>query len=208
MSTSDLAGRNGKGFLAVGLLITVGAIAWSLSTFPSSASAHEGVVAGEAASDPWYVKFDGVDGSSTTEGYEGWSDVVGVGLGAEELRAGDTGVARVGGKMHLEDVTLGIITDKAMPKLLEAATKGKVFSKVEIHGTATYGDAGEQVYLAVELENVQISRYRFEGTLDLRQVQDVHLNFETLRMIFMDRDPSGNVMGQTEFETGRRAGTR
>ena len=31
--------------------------------------------------------------------------------------------ARVGGKMHLEDVSLGIVTDKATPKLLEAAKK-------------------------------------------------------------------------------------
>ena len=30
---------------------------------------------------------------------------------------------RVGGKMHLDDVSLGILTDKALPKLLEAAKK-------------------------------------------------------------------------------------
>ena len=35
---------------------------------------------------------------------------------------------------------------KALPKLMEAAVKGKVFKKVEIHGTATYGDAGEQTF--------------------------------------------------------------
>jgi hypothetical protein len=29
-----------------------------------------------------------------------------------------TGVGRVGGKMHLDDVSLGIISDKATPKLL------------------------------------------------------------------------------------------
>jgi hypothetical protein len=34
------------------------------------------------------------------------------------------GTGRVGGKMHLDDVSLGIITDKSVPKLLEAATKG------------------------------------------------------------------------------------
>ena len=86
--------------------------------------------------------------------------------------------------MHLDDISLGIITDKALPKLLEAAVKGKVFKKVEIHGTATYGDAGEQVYLALELENVQITNYQL-GVLDndaatddlslvaeLREVQD------------------------------------
>ena len=33
---------------------------------------------------------------------------------------------RVGGKMHYDDVSVGIITDKSLPKLLEAATKGAV----------------------------------------------------------------------------------
>ena len=28
---------------------------------------------------------------------------------------------RVGGKMHLDDISLGIISDKALPKLLDAA---------------------------------------------------------------------------------------
>jgi hypothetical protein len=43
---------------------------------------------------------------------------------ASAAPSGGTGVGRVGGKMHLEDVSLGIITDKALPKLLEAATTG------------------------------------------------------------------------------------
>ena len=41
----------------------------------------------------------------------------------------------------------GVTGGKSLPRLLEAAIKGKVFKKVEIHGTATYGDAGEQTYL-------------------------------------------------------------
>ena len=31
--------------------------------------------------------------------------------------------ARVGGKMHLDDISMGIVTDKAVPKLLETAKK-------------------------------------------------------------------------------------
>ena len=84
-------------------------------------------------------------------------NVASVNMSGHKAGGGGTGVGRVGGKMHLEDISMGIITDKALPKLLEAAVKGKVFKKVEIHGTATYGDAGEQVYLAIELENVQIT---------------------------------------------------
>jgi predicted ribosomally synthesized peptide with nif11-like leader len=47
---------------------------------------------------------------------------------------------------QLDGVTGETASLKSLPKLLEAAVKGKVFKKVEIHGTATYGDAGEQVF--------------------------------------------------------------
>ena len=42
------------------------------------------------------------------------------------------GVQSVGGKQ-----AGSVKGGKALPKLLEAAVKGKVFKKVEIHGTAT-----------------------------------------------------------------------
>ena len=104
--------------------------------------------------------------------------------------------------MHLNDISLGIITDKALPKLLEAAVKGQVFKKVEIHGTATYGNAGEQVYLAVELENVQITSYQL-GVLDNDAATDdmsMALNFEKYKQIFTAYSKEGKSEGKVEHE--------
>ena len=42
------------------------------------------------------------------------------------VTAAPASARRVGGKMHLDDVSMGIVTDKSLPKLLEAATKGAV----------------------------------------------------------------------------------
>ena len=88
----------------------------------------------------WYAKFDGVDGSAQHKDHKAWSNVSRFNMGGHKAGGGGTGVGRVGGKMHLDDISMGIMTDKALPKLLEAAVKGKVFKKVEIHGTATYGE--------------------------------------------------------------------
>ena len=88
--------------------------------------------------------------------------------------------------------------DKAAPKLLEAAVKGKVFKKVEIHGTATYGDAGEQTYLAIKLENVQITSYQL-GVLDNNAATDdlsLSLNFEKFEYNYWQRDPLGIEVGR------------
>lgn len=133
----------------------------------------------------WYAKFDGVDGSALHRDHKAWCNVASVNMSGHKAGGEGTKVARVGGKMHLEDITMGIITDKALPKLLEAAVKGKVFKKVEIHGTATY-DAGEQVYLKVELENVQITSYQL-GVLDNKAATDhlsIALNFENYKLVF------------------------
>jgi type VI secretion system Hcp family effector len=105
---------------------------------------------------------------------------------------------RVGGPTGFEDISIGIIADKATPKLLEAAVKGKVFKKVEIHGTATYGDAGEQTYLAIMLENVQITSYQL-GVLDNNAATDdmsLSLNFEKYKYTYWQFDPMGNEVGR------------
>ena len=150
----------------------------------------------------WYAKFDGVDGSSQHKDHKAWCNVASVNMGGHKAGGGGTGVGRVGGKMHLEDVSLGIITDKALPKLLEAAVKGKVFKKVEIHGTATYGDAGEQIYLALDMENVQITTYQL-GVLDNNAATDdmsLSLNFEKYKTTFTSYSKDGKSEGKVEFE--------
>jgi type VI secretion system secreted protein Hcp len=150
----------------------------------------------------WYAKFDGVDGSSAQKDHKKWCSVASVNMGGHKAGGGGTGVSRVGGKMHLEDISLGIISDKATPKLLEGAVKGKVFKKVEIHGTATYGDGGEQTYLAVELENVQITSYQL-GVLDNDAATDdlsMTLNFEKYKTTFTEYGKDGAKGGNVEFE--------
>lgn len=156
----------------------------------------------------WYVKFDGVDGSSQHKDHKGWCIANSCNMSGHKAGSGGTGVSRVGGKMHIEDVQLGIITDKGLPKLLEASVKGKVFPKVTVHGTATYGDAGEQTYLAVELENVQISSFQL-GVLDNNAATDdmsMGLNFEKFKTTFTafskDGKSEGNIEAQWKVEEG------
>jgi hypothetical protein len=181
------------------------------------------------------LRYSGGDGNDVVLGSEGESQPVGDQVidFSRGFDAPEADASRVGGKMHLEDVTLGIISDKGaeeesvddfaaqeegpqespgtmtvtgdysldsgdLYKLDQEAEPGLAagddaggsevpvrehisftYQKIEyepshgdespddltesresedaaaIHGTATYGDAGEQTYLAVELENVQ-----------------------------------------------------
>ena len=150
----------------------------------------------------WYVKFDGIDGSSVQKDHKGWCNASNVNMRGNKAGGGGTGVGRVGGKMHLDDITLGIITDKALPKLMEAAVKGQVFKTVDIQGTATYGNAGEQTYLALSLENVQITNYQL-GVLDNNAATDdmsMSLNFEKYKTTFTAYSKEGKSEGKVEHE--------
>jgi type VI secretion system secreted protein Hcp len=150
---------------------------------------------------PWYVKFDGVDGSSTAKNHIHWTNAANVNLQGHRAGGGGTGVGRVGGKMHMEDISIGILNDRGTPKLLEAAVKGKVFKKVEIHGTATFGDAGEQVYIKIELENVMITSYQM-GVLDNNAATDdisLSINFEKYKTTFTEYTADGRKGGNVEY---------
>jgi type VI secretion system Hcp family effector len=101
---------------------------------------------------------------------------------------------------------MGIISDKATPKLLEAAVKGKVFKKIEIDGTTKRGDT-DVVYLKVELENAQITSYQL-GVLDNNAATDdmsLSINFEKYKTSFRDADGRGdskNVTFEWKLEEG------
>ena len=150
----------------------------------------------------WYIKFDGIDGSAQHKDHKAWCNAARVNMSGHKAGGGGTGVGRVGGKMHLDDLSVGIVTDKALPKLLEAAVKGQVFPKVQIHGTATYGNAGEQIYLALDLGNVQITNYQL-GVLDNDAATDdmnMALNFEKYKSTFTAYSKEGKSEGKVEHQ--------
>jgi type VI protein secretion system component Hcp len=151
----------------------------------------------------WYVKFDGIDGSASEKMHFGWCNADSVNLGGHKAGGGGTGVGRVGGKMHLEDVSIGIISDRATAKLLEAGVRGKVFRTVVVHGTVPH-DKSEFVYLAIELENVQITSYQL-GVLDNNHATDdlsLSLNFEKYKTTFRSKEDGSKVEFAWKSEDG------
>jgi len=148
----------------------------------------------------WYAKFDGIDGECQHKDHKTWCNAAEFTMSAHKSGGGGTGRARIGGKMHLDDMNLRLDTDKALPKLLDAAGKGNVFSKVTVHGTATYGGAGEQVYLEIALTNVMISNYSFGGRGDDVASNDlqVHLNFEEIKTTYTAYGKDGKSQGKVE----------
>lgn len=147
-----------------------------------------------------YMKFDGVDGEFQDKDHKNWSVVESISQGHQKAGGGKTGASRRGGDVQFSDISVMKELDKSSPKLAEACAKGKVFSKVEIHNTASYTDAGRVTYLAYELKNVQISSYQMSAAGESRPIESLSLNFEEIKLTYTENDNAGKKKGNVEFE--------
>ena len=158
-----------------------------------------------------FIKFDGIDGEANDKDHKQWTDVQSFSWGMHKSGAGATGQTRRRGVATVEDVVLTKEFDKSSPKLAEAVLSGKVFPKVEIHNTTTYGDGARAVYLKYELKNVMVSSYQTSGATagDAVPTDSFSLNFEEVKQTYVEYDAKGKKKGNVEFgwkvEEGEKA---
>lgn len=147
-----------------------------------------------------YIKFDGVDGEAQDKDYIGWCDALSFSQG-QSLTDGSTG-SRQRGNVVFEDIVVIKELDKASPKLAEAVCNGNVFPRVEIHLTRTYTDAGNVIYYAYELKNVQIVSYHIGGSSYSEQVptEEISLSFEEITVTYTETDWRGAIKGNVEYQ--------
>jgi type VI secretion system secreted protein Hcp len=148
-----------------------------------------------------FMKFEGVDGECNDKDHKAWSDLLSMSWGIHKAGAGATGQTRRRGVATVEDVSCTKEFDKASPKLAESVLSGKVFPKVEIHNTATYGE-GRATYLKYELKNVMVSSYQTSGAGggDAVPVENISLNFEEVKQTYVEYDAKGTKKGNVEFQ--------
>ncbi len=112
-----------------------------------------------------YVKFDGIDGESQSEGHEGWSEIVSFSQPISRPGSDTTDTTRRRAGAILEDIVVVKQIDKISPKLAEAICKGTVFTKVEIHLTGpSEGSTCQGTFYAYELKNVLFTTYKVTGS--------------------------------------------
>jgi type VI secretion system secreted protein Hcp len=147
-----------------------------------------------------YIKFDGVEGEAQDKDHKGWSDLLSFSQSMLKTGSG-TGATRRRGDVVLEDIVVVKELDKSSPKLAEAICRGKVYPKVEIHLTASYGDAGRVTYLAYELTNVLLTSYSVGGSGQAEEVptEEVSLNFEEIKVTYTEYDNEGKSKGNVEY---------
>lgn len=150
-----------------------------------------------------YIKFDGVDGECKDDGHKNWINLLSVSqpihrAGGSAARPGTSGPG---------SLTMAVQTDKATPKLLEAATKGKVFSKVVIEAPLA-NRSSRATYYRYELTNVRVSSYQTGGSAAGNTVpmEQISLNYEKIKVSYgKDGAKKGNVETTWKVEEGESA---
>ena len=157
-----------------------------------------------------FIKFDGVDGEANDKDHKSWSDLLSFSWGLRKAGAGATGQTRRRGVVTVEDVVITKELDKSSPKLAESVVTGKIFPKVELHDTATYGDA-RATFLKYELKNVMVSSHNLSaaGGGDAVPHESMSLNFAEVKQTYVEYDAKGSKKGNVEFgwkvEEGEKA---
>ena len=147
-----------------------------------------------------FIKFDGIDGEAKDKDHKQWSDLLSMSWGVHKAGGGATGQTRRRGVNTVEDVMVHKEVDKATPKLVEAVLSGKVFPKVEIHDTATYGE-GRATFLKYELKNVAVTSHNISaaGGGDAVPSEQMSLNFEEVKFTYIEYDEKGSKKGNVEM---------
>ena len=148
---------------------------------------------------PSFFKLDGIDGESKDESHESWIDILAFSQGQYVPAASlDTGSSRRESCVF-EEISIEKNLDKASPKLAEAVCTGKVFPKLEIHLTATYGGS-RTTYFAYELTNVMVTSYHIDNSKeDSDPVENVSMNFEKIKVTYTEYDDTGSSKGSVEY---------
>ena len=157
-----------------------------------------------------FIKFDGIDGEANDKDHKQWTDLLSMSWGLHKAGAGATGQTRRRGVVTVEDVVCTKEFDKSSPKIAEAICLGKVFPKVEIHDTTTYGDGNRATFLKYELKQVMVSSMSTAaaGHGDAVPTDSFSLNFEEVKQTYVEYDQKGSKKGNVEMTWKVEEGTK
>ena len=146
-----------------------------------------------------FLKIDGIPGESTDDKHKDWIEIKSYSHGASQS-ASSTASSSGGAtaeRVHLSDLSIEKLVDKATPKLFEACCVGKHIKEVVIEVCRSGKD--KQKYLEIRMEQVLISSYHHDGGGDFPH-ESVGFNPGKLKIVYSqqkreDGSLGGNVSG-------------
>jgi len=183
--------------LGLGLLAFAGDVGLSRSPAGPTSALTGPLMAAAGVPGSLYIKFDGVDGEAVDKDHKAWSNALAFSQG-QSLPTSRSAAGAAAGRPVFENLVVTKELDKASPKLAEAVCRGKVFPKVEIHLTRSFGGMN-QTYYKYELKNAVISSYQISGASQTVPVDEIALSFEEIKVTYTEYDVSGKAKANVEY---------
>jgi type VI secretion system secreted protein Hcp len=153
------------------------------------------------------MKFDGIDGDSTAEGFHGFFDVFAFSWGVSNQGTHAGGGGGGAGKVSMQDLHFVKQTGKSSPKLLLACCQGKHLPAVQLEVTRPSGEGGQNSYLRYKLENVMITSYQVSGDGGSAPTESLSLNFTKITYTqFVPRPDGTNDSENMNWDFSRNVG--
>lgn len=140
--------------------------------------------AGRAAAVDYFLKIEGIDGESKSQGHQNWLEVTSIAWGrgapqgvAEGSMAGRSGAGEVRSASGPGQMTITKTADTASPKLLEAMWSGRHIASAQLEIAKPGAPATRYNF-----QNVMISSYKQTGSQGGETVEQFTINFEKVEM--------------------------
>jgi type VI secretion system secreted protein Hcp len=130
---------------------------------------------------PIYLSLNQIQGNVTAAGYEGQIELMSFSHGLSHPQSTTDGVS---GKLDVAEITVTKTTDRASPRVIEAAITGTVFAKAKITFASTDQDRFV-AYLEVDLGNARVTSVATSSGGD-RPVEQLSLACEQVRWTFVE----------------------
>jgi type VI secretion system Hcp family effector len=137
-----------------------------------------------------FIKFTGIDGSATAQGYQGWSNLHSMHINISRhvnTQPGKTN-DRLKGHPIFSGLTVVKPSDESTNRLLQLICSGKIISQVEIHACTT--NAGFEPYEKFLLENVFIADFAKSVMEHGVPAEELKLDFSSIHYTYLPRDAS------------------
>ncbi len=140
-----------------------------------------------------FLKIDGIDGESQSEGHEKWIELLSFSWGAavaESADAAGAGSGRGRGRISPQDFTFVKVTDTASPKIFLKMCQGTHFQKVSLACRRAGGLASDVAgapqadFIAIDFYNVLFASYAEGGTTatDQRPLDSITFAFSKIEL--------------------------
>ena len=159
-----------------------------------------------------YLQVDGVKGESADSGHSGWIEILS--YEQQVIQPASATVNSAGGgttsRCQHADFVITKYHDLSSAKLFELCCQGKHIKKVVIELMRASGDAPVK-YLAIELDNVVISRFNsHKNPDDDLPVETVAFNYAVIKKTHTqqkraDGSKGGNVVGGWDLQANKTA---